>query len=99
MTGRMPVLANAACRDPQIAPLFEELRGSRGNDAKAACNRCWDRPECLAWGLEHEETGVWGSHGPQGLRRLRKQFGIPLHGITAVSGERAEMPRRDEIDD
>jgi Transcription factor WhiB len=95
----MPVLANAACREPHIALLFEEPRGSRGRDAKAACNRCWDRPECLAWGLEREDTGVWGSHGPAGLRRLRKRFGIPLREITAVSGERAEMSKRGDIHD
>lgn len=84
MTGRMPALANPACREPANAPLFVLRNGGGGHAARAAevCNACWDRPECLAWGLEHERSGVWGGHGVTGLTRLRREFGIPLREIT-----------------
>lgn len=69
MTDRMPYLANAACRGLKPTTVL--------------CGTCWDRPECLAWALEHEDTGIWGGHTPTGLNRLRAEFGIRLDTIYA----------------
>jgi len=86
MTGpRMPELANAACRDPQVSGHFNTRRGGRlaASIAVQTCNTCWDRPECLAWGLQHERGGIWGGNGNKGLADLRKEFDIPLNEIFA----------------
>lgn len=78
----MPALANAACRTPEAARTFELAQERGGNStsvrqAKAICARCWDRPECLVWGLENNEAvGIWGGHGGGSRYEMRKQFGI-----------------------
>jgi hypothetical protein len=94
MTGGMPPLANAACRDPQTAHLFAtRVGGARiAERAAAVCNGCWDRPECLAWGIDHENSGIWGGHGSSGLKRLRQQFGVTLHEITGGHSLRGDTP-------
>ena len=48
---------------------------------KALCERCHDRPECLAWGLDHEATGLWGGHTAYERRQLRSRFGIQIQPI------------------
>jgi hypothetical protein len=48
---------------------------------KALCRSCYDRPECLAWSLDHEESGLWGGHTAAERRQLREQFGIQLRPI------------------
>lgn len=49
---------------------------------KALCWTCWDRPECLAWGLEHEpNTGIWGGHDAKSRAQLRAKFGIELQPV------------------
>lgn len=67
MSDRMPDLPNAACRDSRLTT---EL-----------CDTCWDRPECLAWGLEHEPRDVWGGHGATSRQRIRAEFGIVLQPV------------------
>lgn len=49
---------------------------------EALCERCWDRPECLVWGLEHEGSGLWGGHTAGSRRQMRIDFGIRLQPIT-----------------
>lgn len=82
MSGLMPDFPNAACREPGAEVHFYGRAGGGIASALRYCNRCWDRPECLAWGLEHETSGVWGGHSGSGLRAMRKDFGISVHVIT-----------------
>ena len=59
---------SAACRGPRAslfyAPVQGERKGirmSRERQAKAVCNVCRVRAECLNYALEHgERHGVWG---------------------------------------
>ena len=88
MNARMPVLENAACRDPANAHRFRSTNGPAADKAKEVCAMCWARLECLAWALEYEDSSVWGGHGPTGLRQLRKEFGIRLAHLP-----RHNMPR------
>lgn len=83
MTTAMPALANAACR----ASGFDSLTATDAeiDAAKSHCLRCWDRPECLAWGLKNEDSGLWGGHDAAGLQRLRTEFGIEFHAMTAAA--------------
>lgn len=58
----------AACRGPRAslfyAPVQGERKGirvSRERQAKAVCNACNVRGECLSYAIEHgERHGVWG---------------------------------------
>lgn len=64
MTIPMPRLDQAACI---------------GAEPKATlCERCWDRPECLAWALESERDGFWGGYTARARDTLRHKFGIPV---------------------
>lgn len=63
MTIPMPRLPAAACIG--IEP------------STTVCERCWDRPECLAWALESEKNGFWGGYTTHGRTTLRREFGIP----------------------
>ena len=78
MSTRMPKLPNAACRAPANAHRFRRPMGPAAAKAQEICAVCWDRPDCLAWALEYENSGVWGGHGPTGLGTLRREFGIRL---------------------
>lgn len=63
----MPDFSNALCaRTPPTTEL---------------CSACWDRPECLAWALVHENTGFWAGHTQASLGRLRREFGITIKPI------------------
>lgn len=46
------------CRDPRISKLF----GTKSyiNMAKAWCNACPVKEDCLIWALIYNESGVWG---------------------------------------
>lgn len=59
-----PTLPQAACRNTVAT--------------RALCEGCHDRPECLIWGLEHNEPGLWGGHNVAERRELRRRFGIEL---------------------
>ena len=76
-----PRFDNAACRAPGLEPLF--ARGTQARELEAVCGRCRDRPECLAWALEHEAHGFWGGHTAAARKRLRARFGIELEEIFA----------------
>lgn len=80
MVLRPPELPRAACRSPEAAAHFHQAGRAHGA-AKRVCNRCPERPECLAWGLEHEKYGIWGGHGPDSRDEIRKRFGITLEEI------------------
>lgn len=63
----IPSLSNAACANTE--------------PTKALCERCYDRPECLIWGLEHEGNDLWGGHTAGSRRQMRRDFGIRLEPI------------------
>lgn len=87
----VPELPGAACRDPAAAALFAKNLAHIGNRvaAKAVCNRCRARPECLAWALEHETTGIWGGAAPKELNEIRREFGITLEELWALTPTKA----------
>ena len=52
---------DALCREYVGKVNFFPGRGEPSADAKALCQRCLVRPECLLYALEHDEPyGVWG---------------------------------------
>ncbi len=69
----------AACRDSEPALFFPV--GSTGpaldliDEAKAICEQCSVREECLMYALEtNQEAGVWGGYAEDERRRLRKRW-------------------------
>lgn len=80
---RMPALKDAACRLPENRARFNHVKGPGAQLAIRVCRTCWDRPDCLAWALEYEDSGIWGGYGPTGLRQLRTEFGIAYQELTA----------------
>jgi WhiB family redox-sensing transcriptional regulator len=41
--------------------------------AKAICNSCPYKSECLEWALENRETGIWGGLTEMDRRRIRRE--------------------------
>jgi len=99
-------MQHAACRGMDAA-LFMPERGDIDtlNEAKAVCQTCHVRLECLEYGLE-EKYGVWGGMAESARRKLRarryQQTGIkhfrtrkPIeHGT--VAGYHQHKRRREE---
>jgi len=46
--------------------------------AKERCAACSLIYECLAWGLHHEEYGIWGGTTGRDRKRMRRAAGIKL---------------------
>lgn len=68
----MPWRRDAAGREHPELNWFPE-RGESTRPAKAVCDGCLVRSECLAWALDHEVTphGVWGGLSPQERSAIR----------------------------
>lgn len=68
--------ADAACREHPEVTWFPK-RGESSAPAKAVCERCLVRSECLAYGIEHEVSGgadgVWGGLSPRERLSLRRR--------------------------
>jgi len=63
--------ANCAGVDPD---LFFPERGASVREAKAVCNACAVREECLEYALKTgERFGIWGGMSERERRKLRKQ--------------------------
>lgn len=78
----LPRLERAECRKtPELVDAF--TRGAPLWLMAAACAACLDRPECLAWALEHERYGFWGGHSAERRSLLRRAYGIKLREPTA----------------
>ena len=66
------------CRDmdPDLwFPEFDERTTEYADQAKQAvaiCNVCPVKDECLAYGLKHEDYGIWGGTTPSQRREMRK---------------------------
>jgi WhiB family redox-sensing transcriptional regulator len=62
--------ANCADTDPD---LFFPARGDSVDDAKAVCQGCAVRAECLEYALANSEKyGVWGGMSERERRRVRR---------------------------
>ena len=74
VVGRRPGwFSAAACAgcDPE---LFYPERGEATTKAKAVCNECPVRQECLEFALSGRELfGIWGGKSERERRRLRAQ--------------------------
>ena len=65
--------ANARCTevDPEI---FFPERGGSSKAARAVCNRCEVRMQCLEYALNNKEQfGIWGGTSERERRRLRRE--------------------------
>lgn len=62
--------ANCAGVDPE---LFFPDRGASTREAKAVCQACVVRVECLDYALDHSEKhGIWGGRSERERRRMRE---------------------------
>ncbi len=66
---------------PFDMPSFPNAQCAGTEPTAALCARCWDRRDCLAWALAHEDTGYWAGQTQASLRKLREEFGITLKPI------------------
>lgn len=67
--------SRAACKgvDPN---LFYPDRGEDVSVALELCTHCPVRAECQAWGLRHENHGIWGGLSNRKRRKIRSALGI-----------------------
>lgn len=75
--------ANARCSevDPEI---FFPERGGSSKAARAVCNKCDVRNQCLEYALNNKEQfGIWGGTSERERRKLRKDRA--LKRLRAVS--------------
>lgn len=64
---------NANCADTDPALFFPE-RGEPADEAKAVCQGCSVRAECLEYALANcEKYGIWGGRSENERRRLRRE--------------------------
>lgn len=63
-------VANCIGVDPN---LFYPERGASNKLAKAICQECVVREDCLEYALAHENFGVWGGKTERERRGIRKQ--------------------------
>lgn len=64
---------NAACNDVEPEIFFPE-RGGSSKAARAVCNDCSVRDQCLEYALNNKEQfGIWGGTSERERRRLRRE--------------------------
>lgn len=81
MTLIRPRLDAAECRGREDIFLQSRPNPDALNTMRAICAGCWDRPECLAYALEHEESGFWAGHTAKQRTELREKYGIKVQPI------------------
>ncbi|WP_288815155.1 WhiB family transcriptional regulator, partial [uncultured Varibaculum sp.] len=65
----------ALCAQTDPEAFFPEKGGST-REAKAVCELCEVRDECLSYALENDERfGIWGGLSERERRRLRRNVG------------------------
>ncbi|NLT26396.1 MAG: WhiB family transcriptional regulator [Microbacteriaceae bacterium] len=65
--------ADALCAQTDPEAFFPEKGGST-RDAKAICQTCLVRAECLQYALDNDERfGIWGGLSERERRKLRRQ--------------------------
>lgn len=91
----MPVLEQAECRkDPKVAAAFAD--DAPHHVMAAACAACVERPECLAWALEHEQWGFWGGYSETDRSKLRRTHHIALIPMNAQPYIGAGVSQKEE---
>ena len=63
-------MADALCREYPDVNFYPTL-GESAEPAKAICRNCSVREECLAYGVDHVERGVWGGTTERERSRMR----------------------------
>ena len=48
--------------------------------AKSICRRCPHQAECLEWGIQNEQHGIWGGVAEGERRLIRRKRRITLKG-------------------
>lgn len=78
---------NAACKGIDPA-LFYPGRGHSVTEAKAVCEGCPVKAECLEWALDNgEKYGIWGGLSERERRRIRRDRN-DAHGLNRRLKER-----------
>lgn len=72
-----PSLQDAACRGLETDAFYAEY-GPPVMAAKLICGTCQVRVVCRAWGIRHEEFGIWGGLTPRERARIRRLERIAL---------------------
>ncbi|MER6465632.1 WhiB family transcriptional regulator [Streptomyces sp. NPDC001288] len=86
--------ARAACRTADPDELFVE--GAAQNAAKAVCNGCPVRTECLAFALDRRiEYGIWGGATERERRALLRRRPTVTSWRLLLETARAEHRRQD----
>lgn len=62
----------AKCSTEDTSLFFPE-RGASTKEAKAVCQACIVREDCLEYALVHEKHGIWGGTSERERQRIRKQ--------------------------
>lgn len=91
--------ADALCIEYPEVNFFPE-RGEPSAPAKAVCERCLVRPECLAWALEHGQgPGLGGGHGVWAgtSARQRREMSGGLVAEIARERDQRRLERRLEL--
>lgn len=70
-----PRLDAAACRGARTEAFFADI-GPVAHAAKALCGRCHEQAACRAWGLAHEEFGIWGGLTARERHAIRRTEGL-----------------------
>ena len=74
--------ANCLGVDPD---LFFPERGASTKEAKAVCNSCEVRLDCLEYALRHgEKFGIWGGMSERERRRIRRQRALARRGLASA---------------
>lgn len=81
MTDAVPQFSTVPCAETDPEIFFTEMNNSTLyaiNVAKALCDGCWFKDECLKMGLEWDTHGIWGGMTRNERRRYAGRNGIPL---------------------
>jgi hypothetical protein len=99
--------ALANCRGMVLDVFYPEGEDTPSAEALEACGACIVRTDCLLWGVEHEDSGIWGGLTARQRARMRRSAGIRLdapqahvpHGIHLDPQDPPDDPDEDEEDD
>jgi WhiB family redox-sensing transcriptional regulator len=70
--------ALAACRGIETDEFYPDSPSELTVVAAQTCTGCLVRTDCLMWGVEHEDHGIWGGLTEAQRARMRKAAGIRL---------------------
>lgn len=100
MSGAMPILAKALCKDqdPELFELdnMDSLQVAR---AKSICAACPDNAPCRKWSVEHEEHFFRGGMTAAERTRERRSLGIKLSRPEANARRARQQNTKPRISD